>query len=376
MDNSNLGRVLLVDDDASLLRAIKRLLVQAGYAVVTASDGNEAVAALGQSAFDAVVSDVSMPGLTGVELLRAVRELDADLPVLLATGSPSMQTAMEAIEMGAARYFEKPVETPRLLDAVAQAVARFANARRMRAAMVKVSQVDDADRSLQSSFDGALEQLFMVYQPIVAADGGQVYAYEALARTSEATLPTIGDVLDAARRLGRLGDLGRRIWAEVAAALDERADLRNVFVNLHPADLLDDALYSVENPLRRHAARVVLEITERSSLEHIADVRARVARLREIGFRIAVDDLGAGYSGLTSFVEIEPEVLKVDMSLVRDVDRHGTKQRLIRVLTTLAKETGTLVVAEGVETAGERDMLIELGCGLLQGYLFAKPARL
>jgi EAL domain-containing protein (putative c-di-GMP-specific phosphodiesterase class I) len=119
----------------------------------------------------------------------------------------------------------------------------------------------------------------------------------------------------------------------------------------------------------------VLEITERSSLDEVKDARVRVAALREMGFRIAVDDMGAGYAGLTSFALLEPEIVKLDMSLVRDVHRNVTKQKVIRSMSSLSKDMGMLVVAEGVETADERDALIELGCDLLQGYFFARPGK-
>ena len=93
-----------------------------------------------------------------------------------------------------------------------------------------------------------------------------------------------------------------------------------------------------------------------------------------MGFQIAIDDLGAGYAGLTSFALLEPEIVKLDMTLVRDVHKQSTKQKLIRSMTALCKDMGMMVVGEGVENAEERDALVELGCDLLQGYLFAKPA--
>jgi EAL domain-containing protein (putative c-di-GMP-specific phosphodiesterase class I) len=92
-----------------------------------------------------------------------------------------------------------------------------------------------------------------------------------------------------------------------------------------------------------------------------------------MGFRIAIDDLGAGYAGLTSFALLEPEIVKLDMTLVRDVHLNSTKQKLVRSMTQLAHDMGMMVVGEGVETAAERDALVNLGCDLLQGYLFAKP---
>jgi EAL domain-containing protein (putative c-di-GMP-specific phosphodiesterase class I) len=116
-----------------------------------------------------------------------------------------------------------------------------------------------------------------------------------------------------------------------------------------------------------------LEITERASLDGIKDVRNRIASLRKLGFRIAVDDLGAGYAGLTSFTLLEPDVVKLDMALVRDVHREPKKLTLVKTMIMMCKELGIAVTSEGIEVAEERDELARAGCDLMQGYLFAKP---
>jgi EAL domain-containing protein (putative c-di-GMP-specific phosphodiesterase class I) len=107
----------------------------------------------------------------------------------------------------------------------------------------------------------------------------------------------------------------------------------------------------------------------------VKDINRRVSVLRYLGFRIAVDDLGAGYAGLSSFTELDPSVAKLDMSLVRGIDTHARKQSIVRSMVALCAEMGIVVISEGVETPAERDTLLALGCDLLQGYLFAKPAR-
>jgi EAL domain-containing protein (putative c-di-GMP-specific phosphodiesterase class I) len=212
----------------------------------------------------------------------------------------------------------------------------------------------------------------MVYQPIVCWSKRSVFAYEGLVRSAEPALPNPGAFLTAAERLHRLDEVGRAIRGRVAGAMIEDR-VHTVFVNLHTRDLLDEALYNPESPLSQVARRVVLEITERAALDEVRDVRDRVARLRKMGYRVAVDDLGAGYAGLTSFAQLEPDVVKLDMSLVRNVNKEPTKLKLIRSMISLCAEMGLLVVAEGVETSEERDVLVDLGCDYLQGYLFARP---
>jgi len=127
-----------------------------------------------------------------------------------------------------------------------------------------------------------------------------------------------GPILDAATQLDRLSQLGRRIRALSANDLVGHSDLA-LFVNLHPDDLMDIDLIDEQAPLTRIATRVILEITERAALKLSPEVSERLTKLRSLGFRLAVDDIGAGYSGLTTFTELAPEIVKIDMSLVRDV---------------------------------------------------------
>ena len=180
-------------------------------------------------------------------------------------------------------------------------------------------------------------------------------------------------MLDAAERLDRLHDLGRTIRTRAAEPAAHMPDGAMLFVNLHTQDLLDADLFDRSRPLASIASHVVLEITERASLLNVRDVQTRIAGLREMGFRIAVDDLGAGYAGLTSFAQLEPEVVKLDMSLVRGVHAQPTKLTLVRTMIAMCRELGMQVVAEGIETPEERDAMVNAGCDLLQGYLFAKP---
>jgi EAL domain-containing protein (putative c-di-GMP-specific phosphodiesterase class I) len=202
-----------------------------------------------------------------------------------------------------------------------------------------------------------------------------VYGYEALVRTEEPSIPHPGALFDAAERLGRVHELGRRIRDACARRIPELPQHTLLFVNLHTRDLTDEQLYEAHQALADAAPRVVLEITERARLEQIDDVRGRISKLRDYGFRIAIDDLGAGYSGLTSFATLEPDVVKLDMALVRNVDSSPQKQKLIRAMVTVCRDLDAKVVCEGVETVAERDALVELGCDLFQGYLFGRPSR-
>jgi EAL domain-containing protein (putative c-di-GMP-specific phosphodiesterase class I) len=236
-------------------------------------------------------------------------------------------------------------------------------------------EASDRLRELEDSFDRCLAGLVMHFQPIVHATTRARFGYEALLRSTDKSLPHPGAILDAAERLERIPLLGRAVRAStakvVAAAPAERGI---VFVNLHLLDLFDKQLTSPFSPLSKVASRVVLEITERTSLDGNSDLRYRVAELRELGYRIAIDDLGGGHARMSTFTLLDCDFVKLDMSLVRGVDQHPVKQHLIRSVTELCREQGITVIGEGVETDAEAAVLVDAGCDLLQGYLIAKPA--
>jgi EAL domain-containing protein (putative c-di-GMP-specific phosphodiesterase class I) len=369
-------RVLLVDDDAAVVRAHCRILAGPTYVVETAIDGKAAEQALASAHFDVILSDIDMPGMDGIQLLERVRSRDLDVPVVLITGNPSVDTAIRAMEQGALRYLVKPVDSGVLLKVVGDAVRLHRIAKAKREALELAGGVDRffGDRAgLAGSFDRAMESLYIAYQPIVSWSTRTVYAYEALLRSREPSLPHPGAVLDAAERLGRVHEMGRIIRERAISPTEILAGNALLFLNLHPSDLLDDDLFLADSALAAMASRVVLEITERASLDGIRDVRSRVAALRKLGFRIAVDDLGAGYAGLTSFTLLEPDIVKLDMALVRAVDREPKKQTVVKTMITMCKELGICVTSEGIETPEERDELARSGCDLMQGYLFARP---
>src|SRR5580692_2569324 len=228
-------RALVVEDDERILPAHARILTNAGYAVETALDGLAAVQAFGRASFDVILSDIDMPGMDGMQLLERVRAHDLDVPVIVITGNPSVETAIRAIEQGALRYLVKPVDAEVLVNVGGDAVRLHRIAKAKRQALDLAGGVDRfvGDRAgLAASFDRAMESLHVAYQPIVAWSTRTLYAYEALLRSREPTLPYPVAMLDAAERLGRVHELGRvirRRAIEPAVPLVEGALL---FLNL------------------------------------------------------------------------------------------------------------------------------------------------
>jgi len=371
--------VLLVDDDEAVLRDYGRLLRSCGFSVDPAPSGRAALEQLAAADHDVVISDLMMPEMSGLEFLREVRTRDLDIPVILMTGMPDISSALAAIEYGAFRYLTKPIAREALAHAVEKAAHLHALARLKREALLlnggEMMELGDK-ASLEARFGNALETLWIAFQPIVDWPRRRVFGYEALVRCAEPSIGHPGALFDTADRLERMHDLGRAIRRRVTEAVASAPADVLIFVNVHAGELIDPELSSESAPLSSIASRVVLEITERSALDRVPGVLPRVLELRKRGFRIAIDDLGAGYAGLSSFAQLDPEFVKLDMSLVRDVHQRAKKRSVVRAMTSLCRnDLGVQVISEGVEVPEERDTLEEDGCELLQGYLFARPAR-
>jgi len=358
--------VLLVDDDRFVLRAVQRMLVAGGYTVFALDDAQAATREAMTGAYDVVVSDIHMPGLTGTELLDVLRSYGCDVPVILMTGAPSLDSAQQAVELGATNYLTKPVER----DALLRAVARAADA--SRANRKRRSRDNLMDPIQAASFDQALGKLWMAFQPIVSLQAHGPIAYEALMRSDQEGFKNPMQLLEYAEKNGRLPDLGRTVRNLCAVAAQNLPARTSLFVNFFLKDPSATEIYT--GRLAEQADRVVLEITERGALDEVSDVGDRIRALRDLGFRVAIDDLGAGYAGLTSIAVLEPDYVKLDMTLTREMATSLVKRRLVGSMVEACRDIGMLVVAEGVETVKELTILQELGCDLLQGYYFARPS--
>jgi EAL domain-containing protein (putative c-di-GMP-specific phosphodiesterase class I) len=374
--SAHLGRAVVVDDDIQLLRIYTRILSAARYDVTATQSAREVLELIKHGEYDVVISDISMPEMSGLELLREIRNRHTDIPVIIMTAQADVATASNAVELGALRYLAKPVPAEKLCAAVNDAVFAYHEARRRTTAVARMNEQADsllAHTELKKTFARGIEQAWMAYQPIVSYRAREVFGHEALLRTKESKIAGPDVFLDMATELDGLDLLGRTVRRSVAQKLADTGHEGTVFVNLHTHDLLDDDLFFAGAPLSQFAKQVVLEITERAGLSTVPDLSNAMLRLRELGYRIAIDDLGAGYAGLASFAAINPDIVKIDMSLIRNVHRSPINRKLVQSMTTLCHDMGLVVVAEGIETTEEREVIDEIGCDLMQGYLFYRP---
>jgi EAL domain-containing protein (putative c-di-GMP-specific phosphodiesterase class I)/ActR/RegA family two-component response regulator len=369
--------VLIIDDNPMLLRCLDRALGECPLPIATCTSPGDALHLVEQGKVQVIISDISMPEMSGLSLMRRVHAIDADLPVILLTGVPCVDSAAEAVGLGAFSYLLKPVETEVLLVTIERASQAYGNACRQREvlSMFGCKSSNSLMGELEQTFEAALGSLWLAYQPIVQVSNRTVAGYEALMRSENPVLAEPDSVLRAAELLKSMDRVGRGVRDRAACVLQNAAETVTLFVNLHPQDLLDQELLRADSPLADVANRVVLEITERAGLSNIDNLGQKIRELRRLGYRIAVDDLGSGYSGLNNVTELEPEFIKLDMTLVRHIDQSPVKQKVVSSLIALGNAIGASIIAEGIETRAECRTIVELGCKLLQGYLFARPER-
>jgi EAL domain-containing protein (putative c-di-GMP-specific phosphodiesterase class I)/DNA-binding response OmpR family regulator len=209
-----------------------------------------------------------------------------------------------------------------------------------------------------------------VFQPVLDLVSGRTVGHEALTRFQDATRPD--------RRFADADAVGLGLELESAcltAAIAASGGLPRtgwLSLNVSPDLLLERR--RLRRCLRELARPVVLEVTEHVAIEDYAEIRAAVLSLGP-NVRIAVDDAGAGFASFRHIVELRPDYVKLDIGLVREIDRDDVRQALVAGIVYFARKSGCQLIAEGIETAGERDQLRSLGVGLGQGYLLGRPAR-
>ncbi|MFQ5418599.1 MAG: EAL domain-containing protein [Myxococcota bacterium] len=220
------------------------------------------------------------------------------------------------------------------------------------------------------------ETLKTRFEPIVALESGEAIGFEALTRGPEGTALFSPDRLFAhASENGLVFELDclcRRIAFESSGCLPHG---KKLFLNCLPAsigdpNLRDEGLLSTLEKYQLAPADLVLEISERESIENFAIFRERRDVYRELGVQIAVDDAGAGYASLEAIMEISPDYMKADMTLVRGIDTDPPRREVLKGLASVALRIGADVIAEGIETEEELHVVRDLGIRYGQGYIF------
>ncbi|ABZ84638.1 signal transduction protein, putative [Heliomicrobium modesticaldum Ice1] len=225
----------------------------------------------------------------------------------------------------------------------------------------------------------AEDRFHVVYQPLLSLEKGEIIGYEALCRgpvDSYFASPSV--LFPLAEKADLLYPLERQIREKAIAECGELLRDQLLFLNISPSVVKDPEFAQgntrrliAEHGLRPH--NIVFEITERTAIDDFGSFRKTLKHYREQGFRVAVDDAGAGYSSLQAIAELQPDFIKIDMSLVRDIDTSSIKQALMETFVTFGRKIGAKIVAEGIETEKELRFLSQIGVDIGQGFFIGRP---
>jgi EAL domain-containing protein (putative c-di-GMP-specific phosphodiesterase class I) len=327
----------------------------------------------GGDAFLVFLSPKRTEGRLRVADLRAIAErvqehLNGKLTRLV---SPYLQTPRQVV-VGFSLVFQNPLVMADRL------VARLVDEAW---ACVRV-QRRQSDLQRRSTLQEVLleDKLATVFQPIVDLRDNSVLGLEALSRGPE------GTVLHAPLRLFELAaeadlafELDRKCRRRALTSARSLPEGKRLFINVLPSALYDpefqgESLVEHLKGLGLRSDRIVLEITESSAIENYGVFAEALGEFTRLGFQIAVDDVGAGYSGLEKIAHLNPNYLKLDRELIKDIDSSYIRREMTRALKAFADKIGSTIIAEGIEREAELKALLELGIEYGQGFLLARPA--
>ena len=297
------------------------------------------------------------------EITEMVTRLQRHVGAQIETVHGEDIAALFDIYVGRAHLYYNP--KIRLERLIYRGIREAQNASRSVEQRERARRVNDLKTSLRDRL------VYVDYHPIVIASSKEIFGYEALARGRMRTLRSPEVMFDVAAEADMIWELSRLCRARAIEGMNTRlAPGELLFINVDPHDFADPAFtdQEVDDP-----SRVVIEITERTAIKDYPKFRDRLKAFRDIGYRFAVDDAGSGYAGLGSIANLEPDFIKLDISLISAIDTNFIKQNLVQTMVKFAEDHGAQVIAEGVERAEEFKMVQELGVHLVQGFYLHRP---
>jgi EAL domain-containing protein (putative c-di-GMP-specific phosphodiesterase class I)/ActR/RegA family two-component response regulator len=376
---------MLADDEVPILEAMRELVSTDPLIdlVGTAHDAGEAIDLAELHEPDVALLDVRMPGGGGSRAAREIRRRSPGTRIVALSASTDPRTVVSMVRAGAVGYVGKDQPA----DDVLRAIHRSASGR----SSIVVDRVGEVAERLAERQAGdagevwkraevSLERireaihgdvLDTVFQPIVDLADGRILGVEALTRFMSRPRRSPDTWFTEAADHGLLTQLDLAAAGRALEHVERVPESVYVAVNVSAESLCTPRLEQLLRTIPSH--RVVLELTERSPILDYEEATRCIRDLRAMGIRLAIDDVGRGFSGLEHVVKLSPDLLKFDRSLVGDVDSDDTKSALIARLTSFADERGMEVVAEGIETEAELDTLRALGVETGQGFLLGRP---
>ena len=376
-------RVLVADDEPALRAALAEVLAHEDDVelVGQAADAEQAISVAGREQPDVALIDVKMPGGGGAIAARGIQRHSPNTRVIALSAFEDRPTVLEMLRAGAVGYLVKGTAADEIVGSIRKVA--------MGGTSLSVEVVDGIVHELSSQLrkeemereDRAAradeihrflhgEGLSMAFQPIVDLESWTVAGYEALARFRSIPLRGPQEWFAEAVTLELGAQLELAAIRQALTVLPSLPDGAYLSINCSHRTAGSPDLLGV---LAAAAGHIVVEITEHEAVDDYERLSHALSALRDHGIRIAIDDAGAGFASLRHTLLLAPDIVKVDISLTRDIDAHRGRRALASALISFADEMGMAIVAEGIETEAELKTLRELGVRFGQGYYLAEP---
>lgn len=308
------------------------------------------------------------PELAERQLRTLAQRLETELRANVEQAHGEDIASLCGIYVGAATVFRNPkIRTERLIY---RGIREAAQAARGAEQWEQTRKISDLKSTIRE------ESVFIEYHPIIVTKTEEIYGYEALARGIRRELRSPEVLFEVAAEANLVWELSRMLRRRaVQGIIHELQPDQYLFLNIDPHDFDDPAFRNLEPEELgiEDPSRIVLEITERTAIKDYPQFQEYLTAFRERGFRFAVDDAGSGYAGLGSIANLAPDYIKLDISLISNIDSNFLKQNLVETLVSFAEGQGAQVIAEGVERREEFETIRDLGVHLTQGFLFHRP---
>jgi EAL domain-containing protein (putative c-di-GMP-specific phosphodiesterase class I)/DNA-binding NarL/FixJ family response regulator len=381
-------RVLVAEDDAQVRSALSELIdSEPDLDLVGAvADARAAIELATESRPDVVLLDVNMPGGGGEVAARGIRKGSPGSKMIVLTGSGDRATVLRMLQAGVVGYLVKGASVVEIIEAIRRAPEGQASLsheittdviQELAAELNTRYRVSERRRQQERRIRRALADdgnLTMVFQPIVELRDRRIVGAEALARFAGPPRRGPSAWFEEARVVGLAEELELCAVRRAVTALDELPANLFLTVNVSPATLSKERFLRFVAEI--DSARLVAEVTEHAPIRDYDRLADAVGRLREHGVRLAIDDAGAGFASLRHILRLNPDVIKLDLTLIRDIHRDQSKRALAAGLISFAHESQTTIIAEGIERAAEAKTLVDLGVEEAQGYYFGRPGPL
>ncbi len=247
----------------------------------------------------------------------------------------------------------------------------------MNISMPKIEVHPELNRNACKGCNSDIELDFdfeFAFQPIVDISSKTIFAHEALVRgpNGEGALTVLNKVTNNYKF-----DQACRVKAVKTASeinLDSYLSINFMPNAVYKPELCIQTTFEAAKKYNFDTKKIIFEFTEQELMEDVKHISNIMKAYNKMGFKTALDDFGAGYAGLNFIADCEVDIIKIDMGLIRDIDKSKSRQAILKAVTRMCEDLNISIIAEGIETIAERDVLISYGITLFQGYLFCKPS--